>query len=540
MHALELFTRVEWCSDVQAIQWPLLHKELGATLGVTWPKGVLVHGPSGVGKSSAVIQIVQESEAVLYTVTPATLIGQYMGESERHLREIFENAHKQAGTCGKTHVILIEEADALFPRRKAENHHEARLVGQLLTLMDGLGAKTTGKGDGHVVVVAITTHPNVIDPALRRPGRFDREILVPVPSPNARMQILQALFSQMKNIDPNVDVEAIASKCHGYTGADLKSLCSATVLRHAYSSTKDTGILLTTDDFIDGMEDVGASVARSIAEKFPPARWDDIGGLEDVKSSLEKATVWPITRANDFQRLGIKFPKGVLLHGPPGCAKTTLARAAATASGATFIPLLGTSLYSMYVGDGEAELRRAFSRARLSSPSVLFIDEIDSLVGSRNGEHQQSGIESSTRLLTTFLTEMDGIDSSLGGVLVLATTNRPFAIDTALLRPGRFDVHIFVPPPDTKGRVQALQVHSKNMPLDDDVSLEDIALRTENFTGAEIQALCKEAAMAALRENVLEAKIIRSKHFDAALMGITPAHSSSELEQYAKWPRSVE
>ena len=182
MHALELFTRVEWCSDVQAIQWPLLHKELGATLGVTWPKGVLVHGPSGVGKSSAVIQIVQESEAVLYTVTPATLIGQYMGESERHLREIFENAHKQAGTCGKTHVILIEEADALFPRRKAENHHEARLVGQLLTLMDGLGAKTTGKGDGHVVVVAITTHPNVIDPALRRPGRFDREILVPVPS----------------------------------------------------------------------------------------------------------------------------------------------------------------------------------------------------------------------------------------------------------------------------------------------------------------------------------------------------------------------
>jgi SpoVK/Ycf46/Vps4 family AAA+-type ATPase len=507
---------------------------------VTWAKGVLVHGPSGVGKSSAVIQVAQEADAVVHAVTPATLIGQYMGESERRLREIFENAHKQAGACGKTHVILIEEADALFPRRKAENHHEARLVGQLLTLMDGLGAKATGKGDGHVVVVAITAHPNVIDSALRRPGRFDRETMVPVPSPDARMKILQALLSQMRNVDLNVDVEAIASKCHGYTGADLKSLCSATVLRHAYRSTKDDKILLTTDDFIDGMEDVGASVARSIAEKFPPACWDDIGGLEDVKSSLEKATVWPITRANDFKRLGIKFPKGVLLHGPPGCAKTTLARAAATASGATFIPLLGTSLYSMYVGDGEAELRRAFSRARLSSPSVLFIDEIDSLVGSRAGENQQSSIESSTRLLTTFLTEMDGIDSSFGGVLVLATTNRPFAIDSALLRPGRFDVHIFVPPPDTKGRIQALQVHTKNMPLDNDVSLENIALRTENFTGAEIQALCKEAAMAALRENVLEASIIRSKHFDAALIGIKPAHSSSELEVYAQWPRSLE
>ena len=507
---------------------------------MTWPKGILLHGPSGVGKSSAVAQIASECRCKVYTVTPATLIGQYMGESERRLRDIFEEAKQGAATSSSTHIILIEEADALFPKRKPGVQNDARLVAQLLTLMDGVAAKEQNF-QGHVVVIAITGHPNSIDSALRRPGRFEKEIAIPVPDVKARRAILEYLVKDMNTVQ-NLNVDLIAQKCHGYTGADLRSLCSAALMR-SLSSTSDHACsyrLLLEKDFFDAMPEVGASVARSVVEKFPPASWDDIGGLDDVKLALQQAAVWPITRSKDFKRLGIKFPKGVLLHGPPGCAKTTLARAAVTASGATFIPLLGTNLYSMYVGDGEAELRRAFSRARLSSPSVLFIDEIDAVVGSRaDKSSDDSGVESSTRLLTTLLTEMDGIDNSTG-VLVLGTTNRPFAIDSALLRPGRFDVHIFVPPPDTLGRIQALRVHTRTIPLDNSVSLEEIAGKTEGFTGAEIQSLCREAAMAALRENVKEASIVFARHFDRALDGIRPAHTEEELQRYAAWPSSTE
>lgn len=519
----------------ECIEWPIKYRDEGAALGIHWSRGLLIHGPSGVGKTASVMQVAEECSAKLHLVTPATVIGQYMGESEKRLREIFEKAEEDAESTGKPNIILMEEADSLFPQRKSGTQQDARLVAQLLTLMDGAAAKSKKNKNGHIVFIAVTTQPNVIDTALRRPGRLDKEIMISVPDIEARYAILQRLTKKM-DIGPSVNLRKIANKCHGYTGADMQSLCSAALLQKFQEET-DGQLSVEHRHFVDAMQSVGASVARSVSERFPPAHWDDIGGLEDVKSLLQQYCVWPITRSEEFVRMGINFPKGVLLHGPPGCAKTTLARAAVTASGATCIPLLGTRLYSMYVGDGEAELRRAFTRARLSSPSVLFIDEIDSLVGSR-GEGNTGSVDVSTRLLTTFLTEIDGIDSS-SGVLLLGTTNRPFAIDPALLRPGRFDRHILVPPPDYKGRRKAFEVHTKNVPLADDVSLETLAAKTELYTGAEIQAVCREATMIALREQgVLCVSEVSQKDFDSALLAITPAHTAQEIDTYARWPSS--
>ena len=536
----EVRHRLEGLDDVLAslrecIEWPIKYRDEGNTLGIHWSRGVLIHGPSGVGKTASVMQVSEECSANIHLVTPATVIGQYMGESEKRLRDVFERAEEHAEITGRPNVILIEEADSLFPQRRSGTQQDARLVAQLLTLMDGAAAKSKRHQNGHVVVIAVTTHPNAIDTALRRPGRFDREIMISVPDVQARYALLQN-FTRKMDLGSSVNLKEIASKCHGYTGADMQSLCTAALIQKF--QLQDQGGTVEQEHFLEAMQSVGASVARSVSERFPPAQWDDVGGLEDVKRLLQQYCVWPITRSEEFVRLGIHFPKGVLLHGPPGCAKTTLARAAVTASGATFIPLLGTKLYSMYVGDGEAELRRAFTRARLSSPSVLFIDEIDSLVGSRGSEGHEGSVDVSTRLLTTFLTEIDGIDSS-SGVLILGTTNRPFAIDAALLRPGRFDRHILVPPPDYEGRRKALEVHTRNVPLADDVSLDLLASRTNLYTGAEIQALCREATMVALRQQgILSASHVSQKDFESALEAIRPAHTAEELDTYARWPSS--
>ena len=569
----------------EVIAWPMQYRDQAAALGVRWPKGVLVHGPSGVGKTAAVRAVCDECHADIHLVTPGSVIGQYMGESEKRLREVFERAETQSRVTGTPGVILVEEADSLFPQRRGGSQQDARLVAQLLTLMDGAASKASesargreekgGRGHGqgqhrghHVAVVAITTHPNAIDAALRRPGRFDREIAISVPNNEARLSILVRLAAGM-NIAADVDLPSIAARCHGYTGADLQSLCTAALVASFDDDDDDGGCghgggcvmgddkgsedgdaatgkgkhenedcdanrSVTMAHFEWAMPTVGASVARSVAAKFAPASWDDIGGLENVKRLLTQYCVWPITRAGDFKRLGIDFPKGVLLHGPPGCAKTTLARAAVTASGATFIPLLGTSLYSMYVGDGEAELRRAFQRARLSSPSVLFVDELDTLVGNRGDGSSDSSNEVSTRLLTTFLTELDGIDSC-SGVLILGTTNRPLAIDAALLRPGRFDRRIYVPPPDHHGRFKALQVHTKKVPLHDDVDLERLASMTDRYTGAELQAVCREATIGALRDRGLEfVDHVTMRDFVNALNIIAPAHTADELLEYER------
>ena len=564
---------------MQIVGWPITYAQESRALGIQWPRGILLHGPSGTGKSAAVAALAAELNAIVHLVTSGSIIGSFVGESERKLREAFDEAHRDAAANPHRPVILfLDDVDTLCPKRTAGQQHEARMVGQLLTLLDGAASPssatflspstnaknghsaTSQRGGAGVVVIAATSRPNAIDPALRRPGRLDREIAVPIPSLAARTEILRRLILTSSSAS-SVDVELIARQCHGYTGADLEALCReamSLVLSDAIlnqtgpllstndqtktqtnSNSSKIEINLTTEDFLKAKTKVGASIARSVVKEFPPARWEDVGGVPDTKRRLRQAVEWPITRSESFKRLGIRPPRGVLLHGPPGCAKTTLARAAATASGATFIPLEGASLYSMYVGEGESMLRDAFKRARMAAPSIIFIDELDMLVGARSSSSSSSD-DTSSRLLSTFLNEMDGLDiSTTTYVLVLATTNRPARIDPALLRPGRFDAHIYVPPPDTEGRVEILTLHTKSMPLAEDVDLKRVAEGMNGrHTGAEVAAVCREAAMAALREDVEGAREVCMRHFERALAGVPPGLSEQALLQYAQWPCS--
>jgi SpoVK/Ycf46/Vps4 family AAA+-type ATPase len=549
----------------EAIIWPHLYHQQGASLGISWPRGLLLHGPPGTGKSSAVAAVAKECNASIHTITAASIFGAFTGQSERRLREVFEAAQLEAESEGNNHpvIIFIDEIDALCPKRDSKRQHEARVVAQLLTLMDGAATSSgNNKGGGggqipssssssHIVVIAATNRPNAIDPALRRAGRFDREVSVNIPLLPSRLAILERLVEKMP-LAGDVDLHNIAAKCHGYTGADLSALCREAAMKAINSTNKmlmldsTTGngnaVLVKMGDFMGAMSKVGPSIARGVAVDFIPIQWDDIGGLEDVKLKIKQAVEWPLKHADAFERLGLTAPRGVLLHGPPGCSKTTLARAAATASGATFVSLSGAQVYSMYLGEGEALLRDAFKRARLSAPSIIFLDELDSIVGKR--EHSNSGgnsgsgsglSESGSRILSTLLTEMDGLELAQG-VLVMGATNRPTALDAALLRPGRFDIALFVPPPDYQGRIAALKFHSRKMPLGEDVDFEEMARGTEMFTGAELAAVCREAALSALREDPGAARAVCARHFEDALRGSTPLLDEKLLEKYASWP----
>jgi SpoVK/Ycf46/Vps4 family AAA+-type ATPase len=546
----------------EVIIWPHLYQQQGASIGISWARGLLLYGPPGTGKSSAVAAVAKECNASIHTITAASIFGAYTGQSERRLREVFEAAQLEAESEGTNYpvIIFIDEIDALCPKRDSKKQHEARVVAQLLTLMDGAATSSSNnnKGGGgghipsssssssHIVVIAATNRPNAIDPALRRAGRFDREVSVNIPLLPSRLAILERLVEKMP-LAGDVDLHTIAAKCHGYTGADLSSLCREAAMKAINSmliagSTSSNGKkeVVKMEDFMGAMSKVGPSIARGVAVDFIPIQWDDIGGLEDVKLKIKQAVEWPLKHADAFGRLGLTAPRGVLLHGPPGCSKTTLARAAATASGATFVSLSGAQVYSMYLGEGEALLRETFKRARLSAPSIIFLDELDSIVGKREHSNSSgnsgSGLsESGSRILSTLLTEMDGLELAQG-VLVMGATNRPTALDAALLRPGRFDIALFVPPPDYQGRIAALKVHSRKMPLDEDVDFEEMARRTEMFTGAELAAVCREAALSALREDPGAAMVVCARHFEDALRGSTPLLDEKLLEKYASWP----
>lgn len=550
----------------EAIIWPHLYHQEGASLGISWPRGLLLHGPSGTGKSSAVAAVAKECNASIHTITAASIFGAYTGQSERRLREVFEAAQLEATNQSEDNshpvIIFIDEIDALCPTRDSKKQHEARVVAQLLTLMDGansgISSSSSNKGGGHIpssfsshiVVIAATNRPNAIDPALRRAGRFDREVSVNIPLLPSRLAILERLIEKMPLAD-DVDLHCIAAKCHGYTGADLAALCREAAMRAINRNSvlnrngasndeieEEEEEVVKMGDFMGAMSKVGPSIARGLAVDFIPIQWEDIGGLEDVKLKIKQAVEWPLKHADAFERLGLTAPRGVLLHGPPGCSKTTLARAAATASGATFVSLSGAQVYSMYLGEGEALLRETFKRARLSAPSIIFLDELDSIVGKREQSNSGSGSglsESGSRILSTLLTEMDGLELAQG-VLVMGATNRPTALDAALLRPGRFDIALFVPPPDHQGRIAALKVHSRKMPVGDDVDFEQMAKRTEMFTGAELAAVCREAALSALREDPGAARVVCARHFDDALRGSSPLLDEKLLEKYASWP----
>jgi transitional endoplasmic reticulum ATPase len=517
----------------ELVELPLKHPEIFRRLGIEPPKGILLYGPPGVGKTLLAKAIANEANAHFIAINGPEIMSKFYGESEQRLREIFEEARKNAPA-----IIFIDEIDAIAPKRdEVVGEVERRVVAQLLTLMDGL------KGRGDVIVIGATNRPHAVDPALRRPGRFDREIEIPLPDKQGRLEILM-IHTRNMPLAEDVDLKRIAEITHGYTGADLAALVKEAAL-HALrrylpkidwqSDTIDPEILesmyVTQEDFMQAFKEIIPSGFREVYVEIPEVRWSDIGGLEEVKQELREAIEWPLKYPDSFKRLGIEPPKGILLYGPPGVGKTLLAKAVATESGANFISVRGPEILSKWVGESERAIREIFRKARIYAPTVILFDEIDSIVPSRGAVDE--GTRVTERIVSQLLTELDGIEK-LNNVVVIGATNRPDLIDPALLRPGRLDKIIYVPPPDMRSRVEILKVHTRKMPLAEDVDLEYLARVTEGYTGADLAALAREAALYALRED-LSASRVYMRHFLQAMSKIRPTLSDEMIRFYESW-----
>jgi transitional endoplasmic reticulum ATPase len=515
----------------EMIELPMRYPELFSHLGIDPPKGVLFYGPPGTGKTLLARAVANETGAYFITINGPEIMSKFYGESEARLREIFKEAEENAPA-----IIFIDEIDAIAPKREeVTGEVERRVVAQLLALMDGL------KGRGQVIVIGATNRPNAVDPALRRPGRFDREIAFPVPDKRARKEILQVHTRNMPLAD-DVNLDELADVTHGFTGADLAALCREAAMRalrrflpklDLSKSSVPPEVLkelkVTRQDFLDALKDIQPSALREVYVEVPEVRWSDIGGLEDVKQQLREAVEWPLKHPEFFKEMGIDPPKGVLLYGPPGCGKTLLAKAVATESEANFIAVKGPEVLSKWVGESERAIREIFSKARQAAPCVVFFDEIDSIVP-RRGYRYDSGV--TDRIVNQLLTEMDGLEK-LEGVVVIGATNRPDILDPALLRPGRFDRLVYVPPPDKAARLEILKVHTRRMPLAEDVDLERIAETTEGYTGADLAALCREAAILALREAGKPTKV-EMRYFLKAMEVVKPSVTKEDLERYRR------
>ena len=472
----------------EMIELPLRHPELFKRLGVEAPKGVLLYGPPGTGKTLLAKAVAHETNANFYTIGGPEIMSKYYGESEEKLRNIFKNAEEKAPS-----IIFIDEIDSIAPKREeVTGEVERRIVAQLLSLMDGMSTR------GKVVVIGATNRINAIDPALRRPGRFDREIEIGVPDKEGRLEILQ-IHTRGMPLDKDVDLEKIASMSHGFVGADLQSLAKEAAIRAlrkvlpeidltAESIPSDTlrKIIVTMDDFTNVLQEMEPSALREVFVEVPNVTWNDIGGLSDVKQELQEAVEWPLKYQSLFTHSDAVPPKGILLYGPPGTGKTLIAKAAAHESEANFISIKGPELLSKWVGESEKGVREVFRKARGAAPCIVFFDEIDSIAPTRGGAGSDSHV--TERLISQLLTELDGLEI-LTNVVVIAATNRPDIIDPALLRPGRFDRLLFVPPPDKESRVQVFKIHTKKKPLAEDVKIDQLANKTEGYTGADIAAL---------------------------------------------------
>ncbi|MFH1521753.1 MAG: CDC48 family AAA ATPase [archaeon] len=515
----------------EMVELPLKRPEIFMRLGIEPPKGVLLYGPPGTGKTLLAKAVANESESHFILLNGPEIISKFYGESEKKIREIFDEAEKNAPS-----IIFIDEIDAIAPKREdVGGEVERRVVSQLLTMMDGLQAR------GKVVVIGATNRINAIDPALRRPGRFDREVEISVPDKAGRLQILK-IHTRNMPLTKSVKLEEIARKTHGFVGADINSLAKEAamiVLRSnldKFHLEEDKEIpqdvldklRVAQKDFDEALKIVRPSAMREVLVETPNTKWEDIGGVENVKRDLREAVEWPLKFPASFTRMGITPPKGVLLYGPPGTGKTLLAKAVANESEANFIQIKGPSLLSMWVGKSEEGVRKIFERARQVSPCVVFFDEIDSLAGKRGG--YGGGAKVTENVLNQLLAEMDGIED-LTNVIVIGATNRPDILDPALMRPGRFDRIVYVSVPDKEGRLQILKIHTKSMPLDKSVDIEKIAEATEGFTGADIESLAREAAMLALRENI-DTKKVTKKHFDEAMEKVLPSVSKADQQQY--------
>ena len=509
----------------EMIELPLRFPQLFEKLGVEPPKGILLHGPPGTGKTLIAKAVANETDANFITLNGPEIMSKYYGESEAKLREIFEEASKKAPS-----IIFIDELDAIAPKREeVTGEVERRIVAQLLGLMDGLQAR------GQVVVIGATNRPGALDPALRRPGRFDREIEIGVPDRNGRLEVLQVHTRGMP-LDKNVNLEKLADVTHGFVGADLQALSKEAAMRalrkvlpqiDLESKTVPPkvieGLQVTMDDFADALKDVEPSAMREVLVESPNVKWTDVGDLEYVKQELMEAVEWPLKYADVFEYAKTKPPKGILLYGPPGTGKTLLAKAVASESEANFVSIKGPELLSKWVGESEKGVRETFRRAKQAAPCIIFFDEIDSIAPQRGGEFGDTHV--TERVISQLLTELDGLEE-LRNVVVLAATNRPDIVDPALLRPGRFDRIVEIKPPNREARKEIFKIHLREKPLGTTVNLDTLAEKTENLVGAEIEAVCREASMLAIREYVkqgIDKKAgkpnfkIDMKHFDEAL-----------------------
>ncbi len=503
----------------EMIELPLRHPELFQRLGIEPPKGVLLHGPPGCGKTLLVKAVATESDANFFAINGPEIMSKFYGESEKRLREIFEKAQQNAPS-----IIFIDELDAIAPKREeVTGEVERRVVAQLLALMDGLEVR------GNIIVIGATNRVNAIDPALRRPGRFDREIEIGVPDKQGRIEILQ-IHTRGMPLAPNVDLRKLGEITHGYTGADIAALAREAAMKALRRYLPEINVEeerippeilekmeVTSEDFMSAYREVTPTAMREVYIEVPTVHWDDVGGLDEVKQALKEAVEWPIKRPEIFSEMGIQPPKGILLYGPPGCGKTLIARAVATESEANFITIKGPEIFSKWVGESEKAIREIFRKGRTASPAVIFIDEVDSIIPRRGGGYSDSGV--TERVISQLLTEMDGLEP-LQNVVVIAATNRPDIIDPALLRPGRFDRLIYVPPPDDESRLQIIKIYTKKIPLAPSVVLQDINKATRGYSGADIQALCNEATLNAIRRG---SKVVEMNDFTKALEKVGPS-----------------
>ncbi len=516
----------------EMVELPLKHPEIFERLGIEPPKGVLLHGPPGTGKTLLAKAVANETNSNFLLINGPEIMSKYYGQSEENLRKKFEEAEKNAPS-----IIFIDEIDAIASRREeSKGEVERRVVAQLLAIMDGL------KSRGKVVVIAATNIPNQLDPALRRPGRFDREIEIGVPSVGGRLNILK-IHTRNMPLGKDVDLKKLSEITHGFVGADLASLskeAAMIVLRRALPelNLKEEEaipqellekLFIHQKDFTEALKVVRPSAMREVLIQVPDVHWDDVGGLQDVKQELREAVEWPLKHKDAFSRLGVKPPKGVLLYGPPGTGKTMLAKAVANESEANFILVKGPEMLSKWVGESEKAVRKIFEKARQTAPTIIFFDEIDAIAPRRGASSGESNV--TERVVNQLLTEMDGLQE-LADVVIVAATNRPDIIDTALLRPGRFDRIVYSPVPDKKTRKQVFQIHTKGMKLDKDVDLNALAERTDGYVGADIEAVCREAAIMALRKDI-KAKSVKMAFFDEALTKVRPS-TTKEIEDAYK------
>jgi transitional endoplasmic reticulum ATPase len=505
----------------EMVELPMRHPELFDKIGVDAPKGVLLYGPPGTGKTLLAKAVAGETNAHFISLSGPEIMGKHYGESEERIREIFTQAEENAPS-----IIFIDEIDSIAPKRdEVSGELEKRIVSQLLTLMDGM------KSRGKVVVIAATNRPDSIDPALRRPGRFDREIEIGIPDDKGRFDIL-SIHTRGMPIDEKVDLKQISKTTHGFVGADLEVLAKEAAMKSLrrilpeidYDEEKISSeilekIQITSDDFREALKEVSPSALREVQVQVPNVSWDDVGGLDELKEELKEAVEWPIKYKDAYDYVNVESPKGILLHGPPGTGKTLIAKALAKMTESNFISIKGPELLSKWVGESEKGVREIFRKARQAAPCIIFLDEVDALVPRRGSGG--SDLHVTENVVSQILTEIDGLEE-LNNVLIIGATNRLDIVDEALLRPGRFDRIIKVPNPDEKGRQHIFEIHTKKKPLDSDVKISEIVKITDNFSGAEIASVANRAAIAALKryvsgksKNVKEIKITQQDLIDA-------------------------